>query len=207
MPDPLFDLAARTEATIRAAGKAPFGSADRLLWAAFNLRSARIGQRIITLLAASPSGYSALSAQLDAEWDVLEVAAMSLAFEDSMTALDICANALYEAVGGTAPPSGIFRDVGYWSTVRIAALSKPTTKAWITALTSSADYADLKLARDALTHRYVSRQMFRGGTRSVSSIATPGRSLGSLDVLIPRTILFAEQEFESFCGALAKDFG
>jgi hypothetical protein len=150
------------------------------------------------------------------EWDVLEVAAMSLAFEDTMTALDLLANAVYVACGGTPSASGAYKDLGYWTPTRIAAVTQANTKRWLDAVTTSADLSLLKTCRDALTHRSVTRLVSMGGGvgRSVVEIAerpVPGSAatapLGGIDVLIPNVLTFGEQQLQACSAALRADFG
>jgi hypothetical protein len=217
MSDPLFELAASTEASLHSAAKAPHDAASTLAWAAFNLRSARVGEHIVAELASGSGGLARLQAVMPEEWDVLEVAAMSLAFEDTMTALDLCANVLYLVSGGT--PATQFKDLAYWTpppaapspaAKRVASL--PTaTQSWISTLLASSDFDDLREARHALTHRTVSRVIrvtFGGGPgRSLAEIATPTRSLGSIDIVIPRLVDFGEKQYELFCKALVIDYG
>ena len=208
MADPLFTLSGETETMLAKGGKAPRDAASTLLWAAFNLRAARIGRRIVSELAADSVGFARPTKVLHEEWDVLEIAAMSLAFEDTMSALDLCANVLFLASGGTPAVSGKFKDLGYWTSARIAAVPA-ASQTWITGLLASSEYAELKIARDALTHRFVSRHIRLGGGvgRALAEISTPTRNLGPIDVLIPRLVRFGEQAFETFCGALQTDFG
>ena len=77
---------------------APKRDAGRsIMWAAFNLKTAGMGQRIAAELESGPEGLARIRCVFDEDWDVLEIAAMSLAFEDVLTALDLCANATYLA--------------------------------------------------------------------------------------------------------------
>ena len=57
------------------------------MWAAFNLRAARMGARIAAELGSGSAGLARLRAVFDEQWDVLEIGAMSLGFEDVMSAL------------------------------------------------------------------------------------------------------------------------
>ena len=85
------------------------------MWAAFNLRTARMGQRIVEELGSGSTGVARVRAVFHEEWDVLEIGAMSLGFEDVMTALDLCANAVYLASGGAPTSDGAYKDLGYWT--------------------------------------------------------------------------------------------
>jgi len=51
-------------------------------------------------VASGDRGYQRFRGVFPEEWDIVEIAAMSLAFEDSATALDLCANTVYLAAGG-----------------------------------------------------------------------------------------------------------
>jgi len=201
-------MAASTEAALEVGGRSPKGAGSTLIWAAFNLRAARVGRHIVDELATGSAGLARLTSVLPEEWDVLEIAAMSLGFEDTMTALDLCANVLYLSSGGTPAMAGRFKDLGYWTTPKAAALPS-ATRTWITDLLSSPEYEELKLARDALTHRFVSRRIRLGGGvgRALAEIATPNRALGPINTLIPRLVAFGEDQFEAFCTDLLVDFG
>jgi hypothetical protein len=168
------------------------------------------------MLAAGPEGLSQLQAIFPESWDTLEVSAMSLGFEDVTTAIDLCANAAYLATGGTPSADGSFKDLGYWSEQRIAALPN-ATGAWLGALLTNPDTQTLRACRQSLSHRtlvrHIAIQVGSSQGRSLAEITTPGtpggsppKSLGSIGILIPRLIAFGEREFISCCEALTSDF-
>lgn len=211
----MFELGGETEKALTYLGE-PRSTAGRMLqWAVFNLRAARIGERIVKELSAGNDGYQQLFAVFPEPWDVLEVAAMSLAFEDVTTALDLCANAVYVAAGGTPSLSGEFKDLRYWTPARVASLPSASRK-WVGDLLADPNTATLRLCREGLAHRLVTRHIRMGGgvDRSLAEIATlatpggtPSVTLGSILDLIPQLVRFGEGQYETCCRTLQADFG
>lgn len=215
MSDPLFDLAQQTELVLDHLGTPRRDAGRTLAWAVFNLRAARIGERIVGELGLGIHGYDRLESVLPETWDVFEVAAMSLGFEDVMTALDLCAHAAYLAAGGTPNAAGSFVDLGYWTPARINTLPA-ATKAWMEELLAHPDVDLLRQCRYGLAHRLVTRHIRIGGgvDRALAEISTlptpagaPGTSLGSIADLIPRLLRFGEAQYSACCLALQADFG
>jgi hypothetical protein len=184
------------------------------MWAAFNLKTAGMGQRIAAELESGPEGLARIRCVFDEDWDVLEIAAMSLAFEDVLTALDLCANATYLASGGTPASDGNFKDLGHWTTERLATLPE-NTRDWLGALLASSGKHLLDHCRSQLAHRAVSRHVIRGvggpPTPSLTEImipaldGEPARPV-SIGVLIPRLVGFGSDQFLGCCTALHSDF-
>lgn len=108
------------------------------MWAAFNLRTARMGERIAAELGSGPAGVARVRAVFPEEWDVLEIGAMSLGFEDVMTALDLCANAVYLVSGRTPSSDGAYKDLGYWKPAKLRKLPS-NTHDWLVALQAHPD--------------------------------------------------------------------
>jgi len=131
------------------------------MWAAFNLRTARMGERIAAELRSGSAGVARVRAVFHDEWDVLEIGAMSLAFEDVMTALDLCANAVYLASGGTPTADGAYKDLGFWTPRRLVKLPS-NTQEWLLALQVHPDMILLDHCRTELAHRAVQRHVIRG---------------------------------------------
>jgi hypothetical protein len=216
MADALFELAQDVETTLSRFGPPRKEASSSLVWAAFNLRAARMGRTIVQMLESGPQGFATLQAIFSDQWDTLEVAAMSLGFEDVTTAIDLCANAVYLATGGTASSDGRFKDLSYWSADRVSRL--PTaTRAWVSGLVSDPDTEVLQKCREALAHRTLRRHIAVqvGGVEArslveITPLATPGgdppRSLGSIGVLIPQLVAFGETQFVLCCEALKADF-
>ena len=184
------------------------------MWAAFNLRTARMGQRIVEELGSGSTGVARVRAVFHEEWDVLEIGAMSLGFEDVMTALDLCANAVYLASGGAPTSDGAYKDLGYWTPGRVGSL--PTnTHDWLLALLAHPDKQLLKHCRDELAHHAVPRHDFRGAggaaTPPLTEITIPAvggdpPARVSIGVLIPRLVAFGEDQFVRCSAALEADF-
>jgi hypothetical protein len=188
-----------------------------LTWAAFNLGAARVGEGIVEALIEGTSGFLRLQRQFHESWDVMEVAAMSLSFEDTHTSLDLCANAIYLASGGTPSADGSYKGMTHWKALQAATLPA-NCRAWVEALASHPDTGLLKECRHALSHRSVRRDLSIGlGSveyRTLIQISIPpvpgtaeGRPLGSIEKLIPGLVRFGEDQFAACCAALRADYG
>ena len=187
-----------------------------IMWAAFNLRAARMGARIAAELGSGSAGLARLRAVFDEQWDVLEIGAMSLGFEDVMSALDLCANAIYLASGGQPASDGKYKDLGWWKPGHLATLSgTPNTLRWVSELQADSERQILEHCRAMLTHRAVPRHIFRGAggapTPPLTEIRIPavGSSPAqrvSIGVLIPRLVQFGDNQFERCCAALLADY-
>jgi|GEM_PF-3886144 len=88
MADPMFLLAADVEGKLDRYGAPRRDAGASLSCAAFNLCAARVGVHVVQELGGRGDGLARLQAVLPEDWDVLEVAAMSLGFGDVATALD-----------------------------------------------------------------------------------------------------------------------
>jgi hypothetical protein len=183
-----------------------------LAWAWFNLGAAAMGRTIVDLLAGGKADQLAMFGQ---PWDIMEVGAMSLGFEDAMTALDLCADAVLLACGREPLASGLFYDLGNLRKLRPQLAAPPAIRAWIDRLLRHPDLTLLEECRQPLTHRFVRRQIFlaagAGSGRSPSEITTlhgqgSPQGRGSIAVLIPRLVTFGEMQLESLCRAILKDF-
>lgn len=219
-PVPLLTLAQDTERVLQnsqTARNAPQVGSD-LTWAAWHLEAAAAGQRIVESLKAGHVGE--LTQLFGIQWDALEVMAMSLGFGDVMSALDLCADALYLVTGGTPKSTGGFKDMGWWTPSRATTLP-PRLRAWINALLVSADWPLLKNCRHPIIHRYLQRtiavsftdSLATGQTsyhRSLVDISLPPpppytaapTPLGNIGDLIPRLRGFGEAQYHDFCAAL-----
>ena len=215
MSDPLFELARETETALDYLGTPRRDAGRTLAWAAFNLRAAQIGERIVTELGTGIDGYRRLQATLEQDWDVLEVAAMSLGFEDVTTALDLCSHAAFLATGGVPSADGKFKGLAILTTAPVETWPI-ATRAWAHELASHRDLQVLRQCRDGLAHRLVTRHIRIGGgvARSLAEISTPpvlggndGVVLGNIGELIPRLLRFGEIQFVNCCAALRGDFG
>jgi hypothetical protein len=215
MPDDsLFKLASDTDHLLQARfGESVSEAGADLAWAAFNLQSAQLARSLVEQLSSGADGIVAVQSVLDAGWDTLEVAAMSLAFGDVKTALDLCANAVFRVAGGQLNKSGWFKDVEFWNGSGSQELSvPPATEKWLKALLADDDLQLLLTCRHSLTHRRVRRHVFGGDRRSFSEITelVPSggnalTSLGSVGDLIPRLVEFGIGQFTDLCEALCVD--
>jgi hypothetical protein len=198
------------------AGGVPHRAADDLAWAWFNLGAAGIGRTMVGRL-----GGGSMDPDLDRifsqPWEILEVAAMSLAFEDTMTALDLCADAVMIAGGQPMPANGRFYDVGLLRRDRRKLTLTGSVVAWVDQLLLHADLALLVACRNPLTRQTVRRHIgVTMGTgiptgRSLAEITTlhgnaPPQNRGSIGVLIPQLVSFGERQVEALCNAVLADF-
>jgi len=157
-----------------------------------------------------------LAEVFDEPWDILEVAAMSLAFEDVMTALDLAADAVLLMCGEPLRTTGQFYDMGQLKKMHHRLAAPIFIRAWIDHLVQHPDLKLLEECRHPLTHRYVRRHIGVrvGGTnsgRALSEITTlhgrgAPRGRGSLGVLIPQLVTFGEAQVEALCQAILSDF-
>ena len=205
-------------------GGATAAAGDDLAWAWFNLSAAGMGRTIVERL-----GHGQMDGALDeifkVDWNVLEVAAMSLAFEDVMTALDLCCDAVFLACGVgrvVDQKSGDERhfDLGQLrgrQRSKIPLNATPSVQAWIGGLLGHQDLALLEACRHALAHRLVRRHMGvtieegRPSGRALTEITTlhgpvQVKGRGSIGVLIPRLVGFGEDQLHHLCEAVLADF-
>lgn len=197
-------------------GVHPAAGAD-LAWASLNIGAAAIGGTIAERLAGDQME-SDLRAIGAVPWEITEVAAMSLAFEDSMTALDLCADAIFLSCGHQRPSSGQFFDVGQLRKKHLSLSPSPSVRAWIDQFVTDPDLALLEECRHALAHRFVRRDYMvklepdSAVKRTLSGITTladsghPAQSKGSIGLLIPRLVGFAETQVEALFEAILKDY-
>ncbi len=191
-------------------------AADDLAWAWFNLGAAGMGRTIVTRL-----GNGVLDSELDRifsePWDILEVAAMSLAFEDAMTALDLCADAVMIAGGQPIRADGKYYDIGLLRRDQKKLTLTPSVQAWVVQLLPQTDLALLTACRNPLTHQSVRRHIgVTLGTgvptgRALSEITTlhgaaPPKGRGSIGILIPQLVGFSEKQVEALCSAVLADY-
>ncbi len=184
---------------------------DDLAWAWFNLSTADRGRTIIGRLANGEMDQ--LQAIFGQPWDVLEVAAMSLAFEDVMTAIVLCTDAVLLICGELPDPRGQFYGLGDLKKRRGKLAAPAAIRAWIDQLLQHSDLTLLEDCRHALTHRTVRRHprlrlvSGRPARRALTEITTlhgqdPPQSRGSIGELIPRLVSFGETQLESLCQAV-----
>ena len=103
-------LSSRAGRALQFGGVGADAGAD-LAWAWLNIGAAAMGATIVERLGADQmeADFNAIS---KVPWEISEVAGMSLAFEDSMTTLDLCADAVFLACGHQRLANGQFYDVG-----------------------------------------------------------------------------------------------
>ena len=113
-----------------------------------------------------------LSAIFDEPWDILEVAAMSLGFEDAVTAIDLCADAVFLACGR---PLRTLGGSTTWASSNSSTNTLPLQPPFVPGSDQLLQHADLPLLEDCrhpLTHRFVRRHIALGAGRGLSEITT-----------------------------------
>ncbi len=215
--------AADLQTLARQAGQAlvsagvPFQAAVDLDWASRHLRAADVGRTIVGRL-----GTGQVDRQLEVvfgqTWDALELTAMSLGFGDTMSAMDLCADAVLLACHEPQQDSGRCYDLGQLQT-RVRQARRPLIaplmlRTWIDQLLAHPDLAELQACRNHLTHRTPRRLItlvldYRGMPtgRELAEITTlhgadPARPRGSIAELVPRLVAFGEERLESLCRAI-----
>ena len=208
-------LSSRAGRALVNGGIDPRASTD-LGWVWLNIGSADIGWTLVERLGKREMA-DELKALKDVPWEICEVAGMSLGFEDSMTALDLCADAVFLACREPAKARGRFYDVADLRQLGAQLAAPPSIRGWIDSFLAEPDLTLLEECRHALAHRHVRRHYavtLSPGVpveRALSEITTfahggAGRSRGSIDALIPRLVRFAERQAESVCEAILRDF-
>ena len=184
---------------------------------AFHLDAARFGARLYSMVH-SPDDYDTVR-RLGETPTTLETAAANLVFRGVVTALDLCAAALYR-LNAPSPgvPGGRERDMAWWNSPGRRASLTPEQASWVSSIQGSEDWTLLEEARHAYTHRTVPRHvrlqlgslvgpqgpdpemapvLRRGGTEIVIS----GRKHDLADIL-PRLVAFGELEWRAFVDLL-----
>jgi hypothetical protein len=205
----LFSQAGR--ALIHAA--VPLRAANDLGWAWHHLGAARAGWTIVHRIGGGQMD-SELVEVFRLPWEDLEVAAMSLGFGNTMSAIDLCADAVLLACHQPLHDKGRCYDLGELRKGRAKLVGPPGLLAWADQLLAHPDLAGLQECRDHMTHRTPRRHVTaiidrRGavGGRALAEISTLHgkdgvRWQGSIGDLIPRAVRFGEQQLELLCRAI-----
>lgn len=194
---------------------APTRAATDLMRAAFHLGAAEVGWTIGAGLGGDVID-PRLQAVFGQTYDILEMATMSLGFGNTMSALDLCADAVLLACGEPLQGDGRFYDVGDLRRRRQGRrlAASPALRAWIDQLLADPDLAELQDCRDHLIHRTPQRdityRLDRRGlatTRELAEITTlqggrPARQRGSIADLVPRLVGFGEDQLHDLCAAI-----
>jgi hypothetical protein len=160
--------------------------------------------------------------------DLIEVTALTLASGSVLAALDLCADALYRATGGTPTSDGRYKDLGYWrkDDHRAQAFKRfPASQQWLERILASPELARIEDTRRALVHRLIGRQVVKGlvavhdaqghhrieerfPASKVSMPLEPGsapKDLGSVDELVIEAAAFGEREVIAGRDAMRSD--
>jgi hypothetical protein len=141
------------------------------------------------------------------------MAAMSLGFNNTTSALDLCVDAALLACGEALLGGGRFYDLGELRRRRqrrqVTAL-----RGWIDELLAHPDLAELQDLRDHLTHRTPPRDLTyrldrrgRPTVRELAAITTlhgfqAARPRGSIADLVARLVAFGGAQLEALCTAI-----
>jgi hypothetical protein len=180
-----------------------------LAWAAFNLGAGKIGAGLIDRLAA-PGGFSQIQTLLSPEpFDVAEAAALSFTSRSIVTAMDLCAAALYRLYGGPGRRGGHEADVGTWDVKVLHSLLPPSEIAqWVWGLKTSTEWILLEQVRHGMTHRRFARTV-KATTRQdrvpIDDIHVDGVAY-QIDKLVHRFVRFGEDRFVLLCDELRSQF-
>lgn len=146
---------------------------------------------------------------------ILETAAMSLGFEDVITALDLCADAVLLISGHqrkTRNGDQPFHDLGTLKSARATLNAAPRVAAWVNALFADPTLEQLLQCRHHLAHRRVDKYTIgatfaapAGGFVRIqrSEITTPhGVYYGPIHELTGKFLRFGEDQLEGLCHAI-----
>ncbi len=142
---------------------------------------------------------------------------MSLAFEDAMTAIDLCVDAVFLGCGRPLGATGRFCDLGDLKKQHRQLKAPAAIRSWIDHVLPNPDLKLLEECRQPLTQRFVRRHISvavgEGGPsgKALSEITTlhgqgSHKSWGSIGDPIPRLVGFGEAQLESLCQAILTDF-
>ena len=215
-------LASRAGITLKQHGTGRAG--DDLAGAWFNLRTAAMGRSIVERLDAQGPLDALLTEVFHQPREVFWMAAMSLGFEDVMTALDLCADAVL-LLGGWQPlDNGSYYDLRHLKRQRRKLTVPPQVQTWVDQLLAPHD--DLTLlaeCRHALAHRNPRLHPLVRWEDGRAVMALPelttlhgrdpqrgtpiARWRGSIGDLVPGLVGFGEEQLEALCLATLQTWG
>jgi hypothetical protein len=223
------DFAGRVHLALRRSGGAVDTSPEVLLdWAVIKIGSAQVSLSLLHQLRRHPESVRLALAPTP---EILEVAALTLASAGVLAALDLCADAIYRASGGTPRKNGHFKDLGYWKKLSLTQRADHlrrviSARVWLENLLASPELKRLEAARHALLHRHVGHARSvqalvakldgHGGFRAEDILGSPtvmlprapgvaATRLGSLDDLVTGLLAFGEREVLACRSALHLD--
>lgn len=188
--------------------------------AARNLSAAAVGVEMSRRLL---EGRAAdLTAILGGAYDALEHAAMSLAVEDAITAIDLCAAALAVALPDREPPAwGEWQaDVDQRELLGRIPLSWGAARTWLVQVRDHAHYRRLQLLRNTLVHGDYQIAMNATQWASGAEVRRPshvwaravrrGGQVNTVDIQLPgylaTALVLGQREFMAFCDALRDSY-
>jgi hypothetical protein len=172
-------------------------------WASWHLRTASLGWDVFQQ--ALPLGDQNLTGH---SLTTVEMAAENLIFRGSVSAMDLCAGAVYRLTGKPYRADRE-RDVGWWFDARWRQpwhlVPQPLEK-WLRAFDGNPAWERATAFRDAFTHRTVQRHInvVVGGATTVT--LQVGTHKDDAQVLMPQLVEFARKRYSSFERALARAY-
>ena len=181
-----------------------------LLYAAFNLGSARVAQSMVRWLE-QPGGYDQMCQQLaDEGFDVYEATVLQLSARSVVTALDLCAAALFRIGGGNLGPEREAA-VNTWKNGSPSHIALPLSlNQWVAAF-----HGPTMLMWDLLVdcrHRAAHRRFVRHITLNVGAERKPNAQVEyagvsyATDWLIDEFTLFGQRQFVDLCGRIQIEY-
>ena len=169
----------------------------------WHLRTASLGWDVFNK--ALPDGDQNLTGH---DLTVVEMAAENLISRGVVSAMDLCAAAVFRLTGERLRPDSE-RDVGWWFDKRWKQpwhLVPLPLQHWLRALERDATWQLATAFRNAFTHRTVQRNIniVIGGVTTVT--LQVGIHKHDAQVLMPQLVTFGKQEFSSFERALASAY-
>jgi hypothetical protein len=138
--------------------------------------------------------------------DLLDWTAFSLGTRSVVSALDVCAAAVWRLSGGQPLHSGRERDLDEAFRMRARLTSGPLVS-WLVLAHDSAEYPTIREFRHGFTHRQVSRhiKIFLGEDRS-EFVSEVGSSRQTAAAHLRTAVPFAVNRFSAFCDAAIEQF-
>ena len=153
-----------------------------------------------------PERRRALGVLFAAPPDLLDWTAFSIGTRSVISALDVCAAAVWRLSGGRPLNSGRERDLDEAFRMQAQLTSGPLVN-WLVLAHDSPEYPTIREFRHGFTHRQVSRhvQVFLGEDRS-EFVSEVGSSRQTAAAHLRMAIPFAVDRFSAFCDAAIEQF-
>ena len=208
-PRAVLDAASAASARLEKRGPAEVvGHTSPLIsWAAFHLGAAFAAEVMIERLG-TEDGWHDLQRVLGVNsYDIMEAQAFIVASSSVMTAIDLCAAAVYRLSGGTPAPGREY-DLGDWRRHGDRDETPPALQTWLSDVLRSAEQSLLERARHQAVHRSTPRviKLTAGAHRLPASEFVVDGTAHPVDDLIARFARHGENRFDAFCDSVASDY-